>query len=128
MGGWWTAAKLAKRDLLPEEFKTKCPFCGEIGKEETIEHVLIQCRKWAEVRARCLGPLMDVVVDDRLPIGGRATLLLGGEFRGRRLDSWLPTKAIQPIESEDAEHGNQVMCVAYRLASSSHKGTDSFYS
>lgn len=58
-----------------------------------------------------------------LPLRREATqrrvsyLIVAAEFRGSGLDSWLPTKAFQPTESEDSEHGDQLMRIANQLAS-----------
>ena len=35
---------------LPDSWLTKCPFCGVEGTGETIEHMLVSCTAWSDLR------------------------------------------------------------------------------
>ena len=72
-----------------QEYQTKCPCCGEqVGEEgETVEHIVVECSKWADQRDMYLKSLMDSIVQQHLPSTGKdiCILLLGGEYKGERL-------------------------------------------
>ena len=37
---------------LSEEYLDKCPCCGVVGGGETIDHILVECSRWAQERKR----------------------------------------------------------------------------
>lgn len=49
IGQFWTVQKMANAKLMDDKYKTCCPFCRN-SVPETIEHLLLVCRKWHAVR------------------------------------------------------------------------------
>ena len=88
----WTAERRAKHRLIDGVYKTRCPCCDQDGEGETIEHLLLDCDAWSEERAKYIGSLIEQIGIFKLPLSGRCTLLLGGEYMGHRLDNWLPPR------------------------------------
>jgi exonuclease III len=55
LGSFWSAKRLARIGWLAAEFRTKCPFCGEMGTGEDEAHFLLVCTRWNDARLRHLG-------------------------------------------------------------------------
>ena len=54
--GLWTVSKRAERGIIARKYKKVCPCCNAVGGGgETVEHLLMECRKWEEERERCMG-------------------------------------------------------------------------
>jgi hypothetical protein len=106
--GLWTASKRAKRGIIGKKYKKECPCCGIVGGDgETVEHLLMECRKWEEQRERCMGELISNiatmgVVEQKVVV----LLLLGGECSGRRVESWLPS----------SDTSEAITCGAFQVA------------
>jgi len=81
-----------------------------VGEGETIEHILLQCSKWAEQRAQYLG---DMISQDGWEPRDICTVLLGGEHMGIRMADWLPMHVDEENEHYD---GEQVECGVYSVA------------
>lgn len=123
-----TAARMAKPwegskkpPPLPEEYQTKCPCCGQIGKGETIEHIVVECSKWAEQRDKYLAPLMDSLKQQHLSVTGMCIRLLGGEHKGERLSNWLPSSQKKQPEAQTRPLGQGQIsdlpsCGAFQMA------------
>lgn len=110
MGSFWTAKKLAKLDLVHSRYMTRCPCCDEVGDGETIEHILLQCSKWAEQREQYMG---DLIMQNEWEPRDICTVLLGGECMGIRMPDWLPKQ----LDGETDHHdGEQIVCGAYSVA------------
>ena len=88
----WTAKRRAKHRLIDNMYRTRCPCCNQEGEGETMEHLLLDCSAWREERTKYIGSLIEQIGLFRLPLSGRYTLLLGGEYLGHRLDNWLPPR------------------------------------
>ena len=59
VGGFWTARQLATIGYLDRRYLSECPICDCIVPSgETINHVLVGCARWADIRARYLGSLL----------------------------------------------------------------------
>jgi len=91
--GLWTASKRAKRGIIGKRHKKECPCCGVVGGDgETVEHLLVECRKWEEERERCMGEIIsDIATMGVVEQKEVVILLLGGECGGRRVETWLPS-------------------------------------
>jgi hypothetical protein len=100
---WWVADKMAWQHIEGmEEYKDKCPCCGEADRE-TVRHILLRCPRWEEQRQKHLGGIMRAatnlsrsVLDSPMGSGSCfeekivVVMMLGGEVDGRRVQSWLP--------------------------------------
>jgi hypothetical protein len=126
-----TAARMAKAwseskkpSPLPEEYLTECPCCREqVGEEgETVEHIVVGCSKWVEQRQLFIKPLMDSIVQQQLlPSTGTGicVLLLGGEYKEKRLSGWLPSSKKKQSEASTGHLGQEevnYVCGAFRMA------------
>lgn len=60
IGALRLAPELAQASTIPNEYKTKCPFC-RLPEPETLNHLLLQCPSWAQARGRFLGELQQTV-------------------------------------------------------------------
>jgi len=110
--GFWTMQKIAKaskKDSTMRQYLHKCPCCEE-GGAETVEHILLRCRRWEDLRNRHMGDLIRRAKEslERVPPEGESTcgvegeiltLILGGTCRGCRLEAWLPEKATSVKEN-----------------------------
>jgi hypothetical protein len=76
--------------VLDAKYKMECPFCGQVGEGETLQHLLLYCSRWQEERERYMREVLNLVVG--LPSDGQLILILGGEFEGQRLVNWLSFK------------------------------------
>ena len=95
VGGMWTGAKIAKafRDRVNVSFRTTCPSCKKnVEGGETVNHLMIECSRWDDARRRHIGQLLNVVGGMEESVEGRVVLLLGGELRGHKVESWLPVE------------------------------------
>lgn len=107
IGGMWTGAKIAEafREKVDVSFRTKCPSCmKDVEGGETIDHLLIECNRWDDARESHIGQLIDVVKGMTESVEGWVKLILGGEYSGIRVKSWLP------VEDEVNE------CKAFKVA------------
>jgi hypothetical protein len=92
----WTARKYAAIQWLPGEFRTRCPFCDNSQHGETLDHILIECPRWAEPRLE-IQDLIDEgrrLLDPQVGSSTIASYLLGGRcLRGDqthiRCDHWV---------------------------------------
>jgi hypothetical protein len=119
MKAFWTAARRAKHRLIDPEYVTRCPCCEQEGEGETVEHLLLDCSKWREEREIYIGYLIEQVEMFELPLSGRCTLLLGGEYMGHRLKDWLPPrrKRGQPVDPHSRSRRWGIFQVAKYLES-----------
>jgi hypothetical protein len=83
----WTARSYARIRWLPEEYRTRCPFCNLGDHGETLGHLLVECPRWDEQRRE----IQFMVDEAREQLGPEtdsrviATYLLGGRcLRGDR--------------------------------------------
>ncbi|PVU86387.1 hypothetical protein BB561_006722, partial [Smittium simulii] len=53
-GAYWTTERLAKSHLISKIYREKCPCCN-VNVPENIEHILIDCKRWAAVRSETIG-------------------------------------------------------------------------
>ena len=51
---------------------------------------MIECNRWDDIRRRHIGQLLNIIESMEESIEGRVILLLGGEYRGHKVESWLP--------------------------------------
>ena len=109
IGGLWTTRKRAKRGLIARKYLKLCPCCGDKrGEGETIEHLLLECKKWRDEREKYMGDIIkDIVAMGPMEQGEMVTILLGGESNGHRVSSWLPSSTTSKA----------VTCGAYQVAS-----------
>ena len=115
----WEGSK--KPPPLPEVYQTKCPCCGQVGTGETIEHIIVECSRWAEQREKYLSPLMDSLEQQHLSVAGMCIRLLGGEHKAERLSNWLPSlQKKQPKAKKDCLGQGQIRdlrsCGAFLMA------------
>lgn len=113
----WERSK--KPPPLSEEYQKKCPCCGEVVEEgETVEHIIVECSRWAEQRERYVKPLMDKIVQQHLARTGKGicTLLLGGEYAGNRLSGWLPSGKKRSTTQAGPYGLEEVSCGAFQMA------------
>lgn len=92
VNAFWTAVALQRIGWLPPRYRTECPFCHSMGTGETIEHMLMDCPRWAVTRAECFGEWVET-------LHGVAINLLGGS----RVES-----GVSPTEIESLWLGNVV--------------------
>ncbi|PVU90871.1 hypothetical protein BB561_004676 [Smittium simulii] len=52
-GSYWTTERLAKSQLIAKLYREKCPCCNA-NFPGTIEHILIDCYRWAAIRVKPL--------------------------------------------------------------------------
>jgi len=118
LGSFWTASKLAKLNIITDEYKTVCPCCGRTGIGETIAHLLCSCSKWEGERNRYMldRQLISVLCNRRLSEEGKCVILLGGECMGRRIENWLPSKPRESIASSHGLGHSEKDCVAFQVA------------
>jgi hypothetical protein len=120
-GGFWTGKKLLGAFHKEEDniYRRQCFCCNKVsgGKEEegaeTIRHLIIECDKWEVVRKKHLGQILSDVKAMAWPLDGRVVLLLGGEYNGRRLEGWLPSKDAKP---HDTVGEGVTDCIAFKVA------------
>jgi hypothetical protein len=113
----WEGSK--KPPPLSEEYQKKCPCCGEVvEKGETVEHIIVECSRWAEQRERYVKPLMDKIVQQHLARTGKGIciLLLGGEYAGNRLSGWLPSGKKRSTTQAGPYGLEEVSCGAFQMA------------
>ncbi|PVU90352.1 hypothetical protein BB561_004905, partial [Smittium simulii] len=53
-GAYWTTERLAKSHLISKIYRKKCPCCN-VNVPENIEHILIDCKRWAAIRSEKIG-------------------------------------------------------------------------
>lgn len=88
LGGIWTAQQYVRIGWLDENYKTRCPFCNAEGNGETLEHLLIRCDRWNDLRQPLMPMIEEVfqLTHQRVPARdverSTATYLLGGRLRG----------------------------------------------
>jgi len=114
LGSLWTAARRARFDFIPEEYKTRCPCCNEEGEGETIVHLLVECSRWDEERMKYMGGLVGMFNHHQLSPEGMCVLLLGGEFMGNRMDHWLPQGG--KIQKVNHNYNDVMRCRAFQVA------------
>ena len=56
-GAFLSAGRLAQMQVLPDQFRLQCPFCGKHTTDSSL-HYLVQCTKWSEERDRYLEPVL----------------------------------------------------------------------
>jgi hypothetical protein len=77
------------------------------GEGESLEHLLIDCRKWRAEREQCMGAVLsEIAAVGVVEKEDSVTLLLGGECGGRKVAGWLPS-------STDSE---TITCGAFQVA------------
>jgi exonuclease III len=63
LGAYYTGGKLARRQLMDDEYLAMCPFCKEEVNEykggESVTHLLIDCRAWRVPRQRWINEAID---------------------------------------------------------------------
>lgn len=67
IGVWWSGEMLAVRGLLNPEFRSKCPCCRQHDTPETMEHAVLYCPKWEDLREQFFEPVVEdlmVVIGD----------------------------------------------------------------
>ena len=57
---YWDAAKLTRAKIIDVAYRSMCPMCGDAGRAETVEHILLECPKWDGYRGD-IQPLIDSV-------------------------------------------------------------------
>jgi hypothetical protein len=57
---YWDAAKLARAKIIDAAYGSMCPMCGDAGRAETVEHILLECSKWDNYRSD-IQPLIESV-------------------------------------------------------------------
>ena len=62
LGSWWSASKLSKCGLIPDQWGSTCPFCLK-PVPETIEHCLLACPAWDAQRVEGLNALLEEIAD-----------------------------------------------------------------
>jgi hypothetical protein len=97
-GCFFTATRLAQAGLIEEKYKEQCPFCNIHGPE-TIEHLLLACKKWTGFRNDCLSDyIQDLVLGSNLvpidpvtlPLSLKCLLLGGSLTGGHPAANWFP--------------------------------------
>jgi len=121
----WTGRQYVRIRWLPEEYRTRCPFC-DVGRHrdgETLSHMLVECPRWADHRLVLLQTMIDearrhlgmglddvgAVVGVGVGVGvdevevenldAIATYLLGGRCGGSRCEYW-----VRPPRQVDRQH------------------------
>ncbi|PVU88616.1 hypothetical protein BB561_005754 [Smittium simulii] len=51
---YWTTERLAKLQLISKIYREKCPCCN-VNVPENLEHILIDCYRWAAIRSETIG-------------------------------------------------------------------------
>ena len=92
IGGFWTAKRLARREVVSARYLRECPCCGR-AEAEDLYHLLWTCPRWAGPRAEWISVAeeWDVMRDALAEPRDRdavVALLLGGERAGRPLPGW----------------------------------------
>lgn len=117
LGCFWTAERLACRGLIEPRFRDECPCCGALVPED-LKHLLLSCPRWKKKRAKYLSVVLraadELLYGFRLSRRRRLILLLGGEYRGRRLKGWLPSSTVPDLVT--ASGPGYRMCFAFRVA------------
>jgi len=94
--------------LIAKKYLKFCPCCEDKeGKGESLEHPLIDCKRWKDHREQCMGAVLSMIAD--MAVGSKEEkmiLLLGGEYNGGRVAQWLP-------RSTDSE---TITCCAFQVA------------
>lgn len=70
VNAFWTATHFQRIGWLGDQYLRKCPFCRVRDTEETLEHLLMECRRWNVTRTKYLSDFVEQ--------GGDYINLLGG--------------------------------------------------
>uniref|UniRef100_A0A7S3PHK6 Uncharacterized protein n=1 Tax=Aplanochytrium stocchinoi TaxID=215587 RepID=A0A7S3PHK6_9STRA len=109
-GAIWWAFKLALTRKIHARYRTACPCCGA-SEPENLDHVMLRCAKWNDLRVimlegwmtdsltRCL----DGVENPTDTI--KTILLLGGEHNGRSIRRWPFHWRLEPNAGENPPPG-----------------------
>ena len=57
VGGARTATWFARRGVVAAKYMKCCPCCGK-GVPETVEHIILRCRRWRKGRKEMLGTMV----------------------------------------------------------------------
>lgn len=97
------------RGVIPEEYKTYCPMCGQ-PEGEDVAHLLLRCTAWEEARDQYLGTVLesisqlaDQTMEASFTDSQTVTLLLGGEVVKNRLRNWCFTPAMEDSADFESE-------------------------
>ncbi len=73
----------------PERYVRLCPCCRN-QTPDSLEHLLLYCPRWCSEREKFLSPILQDIesILDGIPsmAQDRVALLLGGEYRGRKVE------------------------------------------
>lgn len=102
VGALWTSRRFVQAGLLDaDQWRDRCPCCGsQLLGGETLEHMVLSCARWTDIRQRYLGDLLGWISDNlHLPIVDEANqesletilnLCLGGSKEGVEQIDQLP--------------------------------------
>ena len=111
VGGFWPASRLAKRGLIHTQYLTVCPCCKR-QDPETLQHVLLDCPRWEVGRRQLMTELLGMAAEivgtgtARRAREHVVTLLLGGEYKGKTLDSWALNASYETPQTSSEGTGN----------------------
>ena len=105
VGGFYSGAFLSKIGYLDPIYQTQCICCNEPNTPESLQHMLLHCTKWSDIRfssglanliSVCKGLLPQDVNGSVGSIAAGAddtdlfisSLILGGQVNGRTLQNW----------------------------------------
>lgn len=132
VGGFWCAGRLARRGLIPDGWKRKCPCCKERVVED-LAHILFDCNNWKVGRERLLSPLITeakaiMAKANSSDTEHKVALLLGGEYNGSAaLKSWKkPVKHGELNSDEETEEIQDGMMRSPRVLEHGHLRVASF--
>ena len=122
----WSARALAERHLTGDVFNVKCPCCEEYHvRGENVGHILLTCKRWRVQREQYMGQLVREATaavereheDEWGHVQGGIIvgLLLGGMYRGVRLESWLPCKEASTSRGQ-VKSDEPLNCGAFQVA------------
>ena len=107
LNSYWDAKRLARAKLINETFREKCPMCGDVGRAETVEHIIFDCTKWDSYRSE-IQPLLQHVREEmaRHVVGDvwnpAVYLCCGGtSANGESVEMW--EKAISQLNQKEGE-------------------------
>lgn len=115
MDAIYTADTVARLGLIPNKFRTSCPFC--LAEEpESLKHMIADCARWGVSRERFgIKELLDAAIKI---VGNKpkvqrgqdiVKVLTGGEHRGSKLKDWNPRPSDED-DNPDSQFGGLDIC------------------